>query len=94
MVVGNPGAAGTSVLIHGDTRIVGVLTVGSESITIDGENNTVTSGIVTITDSMVIIGSGVTISGDASGINSAPNVLYVAKDGDDDNNGTSIDNAY
>jgi len=94
LVVGNPGAAGTSVLIHGDTRIVGVLTVGSESITIDGDNNTVTSGIVTITDSMVIIGSGVTISGEASGINSAPNVLYVAKDGDDDNNGTSIDNAY
>ena len=27
------------------------------------------------------------------GINSAPNVLYVAKDGSDDNNGTSIDNA-
>ena len=37
---------------------------------------------------------GVTISASASGINSAPNVLYVAKDGVDTNNGTSIDNAF
>ena len=29
----------------------------------------------------------------ATGINSTPNVFYVVKDGDDDNNGTSIDNA-
>ena len=30
----------------------------------------------------------------ATGINSAPNVYYVAKDGSDTNNGTSIDNAF
>ena len=48
---------------------------------------------VTITNSAVTIGAGVTISAAASGINSAPNVLYVAKDGVDTNNGTSIDNA-
>ena len=50
-------------------------------------------GIVTITNTSVIIGDNVTIETGASGINSAPNVFYVAKDGSDDNNGTSIDNA-
>ncbi len=96
LVVGNPGAAGTSVLIHGDTRIVGVLTVGESSITIDGTNNTINIGDedVTITNSQITIGENVSISATATGINSAPNVYYVAKDGDDDNNGTSIDNAF
>ena len=42
---------------------------------IGGEEN------VTITASKVTIGTGVTIDSTASGINSAPNVLYVAKDG-------------
>ena len=96
LVVGNPGAAGTSVLIHGDTRIVGVLTVGSGSITIDGINNQINIGDedVTITNSQITIGENVSISATATGINSAPNVYYVAKDGADTNNGTSIDNAF
>ena len=96
LVVGNPGAAGTSVLIHGDTRIVGVLTVGDASITIDGDNNTVTIGDedVLITNSSITIGDNVSIAATATGINSAPNVYYVAKDGSDTNNGTSIDNAF
>jgi hypothetical protein len=82
--------------ILGNARIVGVLTAGNSSITIDGDNNTITVGNedVVITNSAVTIGSGVTISATASGINSAPNVLYVAKDGIDTNNGTSIDNAF
>ena len=80
--------------IRGDARIVGVLTVGSSSIEIDGDNNQIVVGsAVTITNSQVFIGDNVTIDAGASGINSAPNVFYVAKDGDDDNNGTSIDNA-
>ena len=81
--------------IRGDARIVGVLTVGSSSIEIDGDNNKITVGDedVTITNSSVTIGDNVTINAGASGINSAPNVFYVAKDGDDANNGTSIDNA-
>ena len=96
VVVGNPGAAGTSVLIHGDTRIVGVLTVGESSITIDGTNNTINIGDedVTITNSQITIGENVSISATATGINSAPNVYYVAKDGSDTNNGSSIDNAF
>ena len=96
LVVGNPGAAGTSVLIHGDTRIVGVLTVGSGSVTIDGINNKINIGDedVLITNSSITIGDNVSIAATATGINSAPNVYYVAKDGSDTNNGTSIDNAF
>ena len=87
------GTATTALIVEGDARITGILTVGSASVTIDGENNTISTGIVTITNSSVIIGDNVSIDTGASGINSAPNVFYVAKDGSDDNNGTSIDNA-
>jgi len=87
------GTATTALIVEGDTRITGILTIGTASVTIDGENNTITTGIVTITNSSVVIGDNVTIRTGASGINSAPNVFYVAKDGNDDNNGTSIDNA-
>ena len=89
----NTGTATTALLVRGDARITGILTIGQSSVTIDGDNNTVTTGIVTITNSQVILGSNVTINASATGINSAPNVFYVAKDGDDNNNGTSIDNA-
>ena len=87
------GTATTALVVNGDARIVGLLTVGSASVTIDGDNNTITTGIVTISNSSVTIGDNVTINAGATGINSAPNVFYVAKDGNDDNNGTSIDNA-
>ena len=89
----NVGTSGTVLLVKGNTRITGILTVGEGSVTIDGDNNTVNVGVVTITNSQVILGDNVTINASATGINSAPNVFYVAKDGDDDNNGTSIDNA-
>ena len=87
------GVGTTALIVDGNARVIGILTVGRGSVTIDGDNNTITSGIVTITNSNIILGDNVTISGNASGINSAPNVLYVAKDGNDSNNGTSIDNA-
>ncbi len=81
--------------IRGNAHIVGILTAGSASITIDGDNDIISIGnTVTLTDSYINIGAGVSISAFASGINSAPNVLYVAKDGLDTNNGTSIDNAF
>ena len=89
----NTGAATTALLVRGDARITGILTIGQSSVTIDGDNNTITTGIVTITNSEVVLGNNVTINASATGINSAPNVLYVAKDGNDSNNGTSIDNA-
>ena len=94
------GVYGEELVVTGNTRIVGILTIGTSSIIIDGEQEEISIGStvdgaekVTITNSAVTIGTGVTISATASGINSAPNVLYVAKDGVDTNNGTSIDNA-
>ena len=81
-------------VVNGDARVTGILTVGRASITIDGDNNIITIGSgVTITNSSITVGDSVIISSTASGINSAPNVIYVAKDGDDSKNGTSIDNA-
>ena len=88
------GTATTALLVQGDARVTGILTVGTASVTIDGDNNNVTVGLVTITNSEVVLGDNVTINSSATGINSAPNVLYVAKDGNDSNNGTSIDNAF
>jgi len=87
------GVGNTALYVDGNARIVGILTIGRASVTIDGDNNTVNVGLVTITNSSVTIGDNVTINSGASGINSAPNVFYVAKDGNDSNNGTSIDNA-
>ncbi len=87
------GTGTTTVIVDGDARVTGILTIGKGSVTIDGSNNTITSGIVTITNSEIILGENVSINASATGINSAPNVLYVAKDGSDAENGTSIDNA-
>ena len=88
------GTGTTTVIVDGDARVTGILTIGKGSVTIDGSNNTITSGIVTITNSEIILGENVSINASATGINSAPNVLYVAKDGNDSENGTSIDNAF
>ena len=85
--------ATTALMVEGDARVTGILTIGTASVVIDGDSNTITTGIVTITNSSVVIGDNVSIDTGASGINSAPNVFYVAKDGNDSNNGTSIDNA-
>ena len=87
------GAGNTTLLVKGDARVTGILTVGESSVTIDGDNNSINVGFVTITNSQVVLGDNVTLNAGATGINSAPNILYVAKDGNDSNNGTSIDNA-
>ena len=87
------GIGTTALLVDGDARVTGILTVGRASVTIDGNNNEIKVGLVTITNSQVILGDNVTINASATGINSAPNVIYVAKDGSDSSNGTSIDNA-
>ena len=93
LLVGTATTFTEDLVVEGDARVTGILTVGTASITIDGNNNTITSGQVTISGSSITLGDNVTINAVASGINSAPNVLYVAKDGNNDNNGTSIDNA-
>lgn len=87
------GLGSTALYVDGNARVTGILTVGKASVTIDGNNNTISAGDVLITGSSVTIGDNVTINTGATGINSAPNVIYVAKDGDDSKNGTSIDNA-
>ena len=87
------GIGNTALHVNGNARVTGILSIGQGTVTIDGNNNTITSGQVTITGSSITLGDNVTINAGASGINSAPNVLYVAKDGNNNNNGTSIDNA-
>ena len=88
------GYGNTALIVDGDLRVLGILTVGGSSVTIDGDNNQLSVGIVTVTNSTIILGDNVSLDASATGINSAPNVLYVAKDGVDTNNGTSIDNAF
>lgn len=92
--IGTTARSNETLFVEGNSRITGILTVGTASVTIDGDNNNVSVGLVTITNSEVVLGNNVTINASATGINSAPNVLYVAKDGIDTNNGTSIDNAF
>ena len=87
------GIGNTALHVDGNARVTGILSIGQGTVTIDGNNNTITSGNVSITGSSITLGDNVTLNAGASGINSAPNVLYVAKDGNDSNNGTSIDNA-
>jgi len=93
LLVGTATTFTEDLVVEGNARVTGILTVGTASIVIDGDNNTITSGQVTITGSSITLGDNVTINAGATGINSAPNVLYVAKDGNDEHNGTSIDNA-
>ena len=42
------GGATTALIVHGDTRIIGILTVGSASVTLSGENNRI-AGVTTFT---------------------------------------------
>ena len=65
--VGIGTSAGVETLIvGGDARILGVLTVGSASVTIDGDNETISVGnTVSIGNTAIHVGSGVTISEDA-----------------------------
>ena len=96
LLVGSATTFTEKLVVDGNARVTGILTIGTASITIDGVNNRISIGNenVVINNSSITIGSGVSISAFASGINTAPNVLYVAKDGNDSNNGSSIDNAF
>lgn len=96
LLVGSATTFTEKLVVDGNARITGILTIGTASITIDGVNNRISIGNenVVINNSSITIGSGVSISAFSSGINTAPNVLYVAKDGNDSNNGSSIDNAF
>ena len=65
--VGIGTSAGVEALVvNGDARILGVLTVGSASITIDGDNETISVGnTVSVGNTSIHVGSGVTISEEA-----------------------------
>ena len=74
--IGTSAFAGEALRVLGDTRIIGVLTVGSASVTIDGDTETISVGNtisigstaihvgtgVTITEDSILVGSGITIS--------------------------------
>ena len=68
-LIANTGTATTALIVNGDARVTGILTIGTSSITLDGDNNTINVGSgVTITSTEINVGSDITIS---SGIVSA-----------------------
>ena len=60
--VGSVGSSGTSLYVNGDARITGILTVGSSSISLDGDRE------------LIKVGTGITIDG-AAGIISASSFI-------------------
>lgn len=88
------GSGQTALFVEGGARVSGMLSVGENTITLDGQNNIIYVGDeVLIAGDHIEIGGNISIGVTASGINTCPNVLYVAKDGNDLSNGTSIDTA-
>ena len=88
------GSGQTALFVQGGARVSGMLSVGENTITLDGQNNVIYVGDeVLISGDSINIGGDISIGSTASGINTCPNVLYVAKDGLDISNGTSIDTA-
>ena len=72
----NTGTATTALVVNGDTRITGILTVGSSSVTIDGSSNSIRIGTgVTITSSGIIATAGVTTV--SAGSTSVPSITPV-----------------
>ena len=61
--VGAVGASGTSLLVNGDARITGILTIGTSSITLNGDTNTLTVPNLVVTNNTTgVIASGVAIT--------------------------------
>ena len=59
-------AGAETLIVGGDARILGILTVGSASVTIDGDSETISVGnTVSIGNSAIHVGTGVTITEDA-----------------------------
>jgi hypothetical protein len=56
LTVGSVGASGTSLFVHGDARIVGVLSVGQGTITIDGNTNTISATNIVVSNSLTAEG--------------------------------------
>jgi len=86
--VGSVGTSGTSLHVNGDARISGILTVGSSSITLDGNNNIIRVGTgVTINGSSIIIngktvGSAEVVVSDTAPLNPVEgNLWYKSNEG-------------
>ena len=68
--IGYVGAAGTQLWVNGDARITGILTVGPDSVTIDGINNKIIVGSgTTFEDGVVRVGSAVSLTTTGLSIN-------------------------
>ena len=72
------GVGNTALIVNGDVRITGILTIGTSSLTLNGTNNTIKVGTgLTITEDGNAIYSGVitasSFSGNASSATYAPN---------------------
>jgi hypothetical protein len=62
------GGATTALIVSGNARITGILTIGTSSITLDGTTDKITVGSgLTITSSEILIGSNIIDSGGLSG---------------------------
>jgi hypothetical protein len=62
------GGATTALIVNGDARVTGILTVGTSSLTLDGVNDRITVGTgLTITSTEIIIGSITIGSGSLTG---------------------------
>lgn len=67
-------AASTALLVEGNARITGILTIGSASITIDGSSNTLTVPNLVVTNAttgVVASGVGITIKNNGADLGSA-----------------------
>jgi TM2 domain-containing membrane protein YozV len=61
--VGAVGASGTSLLVNGNARITGILTIGTSSITLNGNTDTLTVPNLVVTNNTTgVIASGVAIT--------------------------------
>jgi len=67
------GGATTDLIVNGDARVTGILTVGSSSLTLNGDTNTING--VTISSGIITASSFVgALTGNATGLSGTPNL--------------------
>ena len=76
--IGAVGAAGTQLWVNGDARITGILTVGSSSITLDGDNDLVKVGTAVTIDNEGIDVTGVVTATSFDGDLTGQHRVYTA----------------
>lgn len=73
------GGGTTQLIVNGDARVTGILTIGTSSVTFDGINNTITVGTAATISTSGFIGSGANLNSlNASNISSGtiPNARF------------------